>query len=71
MPDSRGSGIQLYYTVGIILDSGFRRNDGKWYFSTFYDAVNSLIMLIPNFPHASFTESRNSLPAGGVEKCVN
>ena len=23
-------GIQLHYAVGIILDSGFRRNDRKW-----------------------------------------
>jgi hypothetical protein len=22
------------------LDSGFRRNDGKWYFLTFYETIN-------------------------------
>jgi hypothetical protein len=55
------SGIQLYYAVGIILDSGlsalrlvdelkssrsrpkgFRRNDGKEHFPTFYEFINFL-----------------------------
>jgi len=34
------SGVQVSHKCLKTLDSGFRRNDGKWYFSTFYEGIN-------------------------------
>jgi len=34
------NGVQVFCKSLKILDSGFRRNDGKWSFSTFYEFVN-------------------------------
>ena len=34
-----GTGVQLFCKSVNKLDSGFRRNDGKWAFGTFYESV--------------------------------
>ena len=33
------TGVQMVCNCLKRLDSGFRRNDGKWYFETFYEIV--------------------------------
>ena len=37
------TGVQIVYNHWKKLDSGFRRNDGKTNFKTFYEAINSCI----------------------------
>ena len=33
------TGVQGIYKTSKILDSGFRRNDEKWHFQTFYEII--------------------------------
>jgi len=33
------TGVQCFYNYLKLLDSGFRRNDDHWAFSTFYDFI--------------------------------
>ena len=39
-PGSSPGGVQMVCNCLKRLDSGFRRNDGKWGFSTFYETIN-------------------------------
>jgi hypothetical protein len=40
------TGVQMIRNCLKTLDSGFRRNDGKWYLLTFYESINGGQILI-------------------------
>ena len=40
LKEGRVTGVQVFFKSENKLDSGFRRNDGKGAFPTFYEAVN-------------------------------
>jgi hypothetical protein len=44
-----GTGVQVIYKHLITLDSGFRRNDGKTSFQTFYEIIKFVLAEKP-FP---------------------
>jgi len=50
------TGVHEFYNSLNALDSGFRRNDGKWGFSTFYEFINLQSAIL--FKEKSFRERR-------------
>ena len=42
------AGVQMFYNYSQELDSGFRRNDGKMLYWTFYESINNVLIQIQN-----------------------